>query len=175
MANPEPIFDVARGDAATSRQLGAALRTLAENTRDPALRALTQDVLGGRMGVRDFARTEVISKLLDSAMPAMLKRIEALSDEERELLAEQGRADLERYRQQSAEKPDPTPRNSWGTETTPQPWATPAAEPETGTNPVSPPSAGGTRRRGRDVVVTPDEPDDDDLYFEHRRRHGWLE
>ncbi|MGW5386122.1 hypothetical protein [Nocardia sp. NPDC003963] len=170
MTNPEPMFDVARGDAATSRQLGEALRTLAANTRDPALRALTREVLDGRMGVRDFARTETISKLLDSAVPAMMKRIGALSEEERERLAEQGRADLERYRQQAAAGPEPTADDPWRDMPARQPEPSPAAEPHS----VSPPADRGTRRR-KEEVVTPDEPDEDDLYFEQRRRHGWLE
>ncbi|WP_280463249.1 hypothetical protein [Nocardia carnea] len=172
MTTPEPSFDVTRGDAAASRHLDFALRILSKHTSDPGLKGLTSDVLSGRLGARDFANTEQVSKALDTTMPALVKRVEALPEKERQRLAEQGEATLERYLR---ENPEPPP---------PEPGAAPSEPQHVGlTTPVTaePPqdaatqSPGRRRQSWRDVVVTPDEPDEDDLYFQERRERGWLQ
>ncbi|MEU7141094.1 hypothetical protein ABZ942_16700 [Nocardia sp. NPDC046473] len=162
MNTPEPIFDVARGDVAVSRRLSDALRTLAANTSDPAMKEQIRGVLAGKLGVRDFARTEAFSQTLDRVMPTALQRFAAMSDEERARLAEQGRAELERYRQQAV-APAPAPPSIDGQPTFQQ-------EPSAGSGHV----IAGTRKPDRDRVVAPDDPDEDDLYFRERRQRGWM-
>ncbi|QIS10347.1 hypothetical protein [Nocardia arthritidis] len=171
MTTPERILDVARGDAAVSRQLSDALRLLAAKSTDPALKDQIGAVLSGRVGVRDFARTDAFNQTLDRVMPAALEKYQAMSEEQRQRLAEQGEQELERYRAELVERspvqaPDvqsPSPESSrQGTFTSNQDDSTGRLIP-------------GTRKPNRDQIVTPDEPDDDDLYFQDRRRRGWLE
>ncbi|WP_225725997.1 MULTISPECIES: hypothetical protein [unclassified Nocardia] len=156
MSAPEPVFDVAHGDIAVSRRLSAALRTLAANTADPAMKEQIRAVLAGKLSMREFARTETFNRTLDRVMPAALQRLAAMPDEERDRLAAQGRADLERYREQPTE-PDP-------------PRPTPPAGPDAAAGHV----IAGTRKPNRERIVTPDDPDDDDRYYQERRERGWL-
>ncbi|WP_405161911.1 hypothetical protein OG203_37245 [Nocardia sp. NBC_01499] len=159
---PEPIFDVARGDIAVSRRLSDALRTLAANTSDPAMKEQIRGVLAGKLGVRDFARTDAFSRTLDRVMPDALQRFAAMSDEERARLAERGRAELERYREQPGEPVHTPPLTSTDNQ--------PNLQPSAGSGHV----IAGTRKPNRDQVVAPDDPDDDDLYFRERRQRGWM-
>ncbi|WP_433663059.1 hypothetical protein ACQPW1_13545 [Nocardia sp. CA-128927] len=121
-------------------------------------------MLAGKLGVRDFARTEAFSRTLDGVMPAALQRFAAMSDEERDRLAEQGRVELERYRQQSVDPAPASPSPSIDGQPNLQ------QEQSSGSGHV----IAGTRKPNRDQVVTPDEPDDDDLYFQERRQRGWM-
>ncbi|MFI6998754.1 hypothetical protein [Nocardia sp. NPDC050175] len=164
MNTPEPIFDVARGDVAVSRRLSDALRTLAANTSDPAVKEQIRGVLAGKLGVRDFARTEAFSRTLDRVMPTALQRFAAMSDEDRARLAEQGRAELERYREQAAAAAPAPPSTSIDDQPKFQ------QEPSPGSGHV----VAGTRKPDRDRVVAPDDPDEDDLYFRERRQRGWM-
>lgn len=174
MNSPEPLLDVAGGDPAVSRQLKEALRLLATNSPDPALREQIGAVLDGKLAVRDFVRAEAFNQTLDRVMPAALADYEAMPEEQRQRLAEQGEAELERYRQAPAQptppttSPDPAPDGQRPSEQPQQPSATPE---KTSTDRLIP----GTRKPNRDLIVTPDEPDDDDLYFRDRRQRGWLE
>ncbi|WP_433660512.1 hypothetical protein ACQPW1_47620 [Nocardia sp. CA-128927] len=174
MTAPEPILDVARGDAAVSRQLSDTLRLLAANTTDPALKDQIGAVLSGKLGVRDFARTDAFTTTLDRVVPAALEQYSAMSEEQRHRLAEEGEAELERYRAQLAQ---PTPTSV----VAPTPDSAPSPEPlrpEVSSNNPGPsdgPLIPGTRKPNREQIVTPDEPDDDDLFYQDRRQRGWLE
>lgn len=172
MTTPDPSFDVTRGDASASRHLDFALRILSKHTSDPALKGLTSEVLSGRLGARDFAKTEQVSKALDATMPALMKRVEALPEGERQRLAEQGEATLERYLRENPEPPLPEPDAAASGprhEGLPTPVSAEPPQPAA----AQPPGKG--RQSWRDVVVTPDEPDEDDLYFQERRERGWLQ
>lgn len=172
MSTPEPTFDVARGDLAVSRQLSDTLRHISANVSDPALKAQIGAVLSGNLGVRDFARSDAFSHTLDRVMPSALADYLAMPEEQRRQLAEQGEADLEHYRAQMA---DPTPPAARTTAPeTPSPGASqqPQILDSADTTAQLIP---GTRKPNRERVVMPDEPDDDDIFFQDRRRRGWLE
>ncbi|WP_280232393.1 hypothetical protein [Nocardia cyriacigeorgica] len=175
MTSPEPILDVAGDDPAASRQLSDALRIIAANSSDPALRDQISAVLNGDLQVRDFVRAEAFSQTLDRVMPAALEHYETMSEEERRRLAEQGETELERYRAALTDSGPPPVRDS-----SPPDAPAPSAPETTATPPVVPDAAAGhvvpgTRKPNRDLIVTPDEPDDDDLYYQDRQRRGWLE
>ncbi|MFC4124107.1 hypothetical protein [Nocardia rhizosphaerae] len=158
MKEPEPMFDVARGDAAVSRQVGDALRAIARGSGDRALQEQIANILAGRGSVREFARGEAFNRVLDGVLPSAMAEYSALSDEERARLAEEGRLELERVRNQlEAEQA-----------------AAVASEPTTPPAPTAGRVIPGSRKPNRDRVVSPDEPDDEDLYFRERNQKGWL-
>ncbi|MBF6333885.1 hypothetical protein [Nocardia transvalensis] len=165
MAQPsEFVFDVARGDLGVSRQLRQSLQVIKSATTDPALRRQLDDVLAGRTGMREFGTSDAFARILDRVPRQQFDRVFSMPEEERERLAAQGRAELERLRNESPEQtasmtPPPEP---------PRP------------GPASPSPAGGhvirgTRKPNREQLFIPDEPDDDDRYFQERRQRGWLE
>lgn len=176
MSAQEPILDVAGGDPAVSRQLTDALRALAANTTDPALKEQIGAILDGKLAVRDFVRAEAFNQTLDRVMPAALEEYESMPEDQRQRLAEQGEAELERYR---AELREPTPPASPAEPMNDSQRPQSSGSPEAASTTTFGTGAGrlipGTRKPDRDVVVTPDEPDEDDLYFRDRRQHGWLE
>ncbi|MBF6082880.1 hypothetical protein IU485_16060 [Nocardia cyriacigeorgica] len=174
MSAQEPILDVAGGDPAVSRQLSDALRAIAANTTDPAVKDQISAVLEGKLAVRDFVRAEAFNQTLDRVMPAALEEFESMPEDQRQRLAEQGEAELERYR---AELREPTPpAEPMNHSQRPQsPGPPEAASTTTTTGAGAGQLIPGTRKPNRDVIVTPDEPDEDDLYFQERRQRGWLE
>lgn len=163
MDSPEPMLDVARGDIGQSRSLARALRGIADTSSDPAMRKQIGELLAGRGSVRDFARTEAFNQLADRFMPAALRKYSAMSEEQRTELAEQGKAELERLRQEPAPLVAPAAREPEPAPTGPTPTAAATAH-------IHP----GTRKPNRDRIVMPDEPDADDLYFQERRDRGYL-
>jgi hypothetical protein len=173
--NPEPMLDVARGDIAVSRQVSAALRVIASSTRDDALKRQIGEILAGRASVRDLAGAESFNRVLDGVLPAAMQKIAELSEEERDRLAEQGRAELEQFR----ESPNPGPP----TTTAPASEAAPSADRSSEPAPTPPQATDtsqhgvipGTRKPNREQIVTPDEPDGDDLYYQNRQQRGWLQ
>lgn len=175
MNNPEPMLDVARGDIAVSRQVSAALRVIATSTRDDALKRQIGEILAGRASVRELAGTESFNRVLDGVLPAAMQKIAELSEEERDRLAEQGRAELEQFR----EAPNPVPPTSTApandtalsTDRPSEPTHTAPQSTDTSQRGVIP----GTRKPNREQIVTPDEPDDDDLYYQDRQQRGWLQ
>ncbi|MBF6326659.1 hypothetical protein IU451_29610 [Nocardia cyriacigeorgica] len=171
MSAQEPILDVAGGDPAVSRQLSDALRAIAANTTDPAVKDQISAVLEGKLAVRDFVRAEAFNQTLDRVMPAALEEFESMPEDQRQRLAEQGEAELERYRAELREPTPPAePMNHSQRPQSPGPPEA-ASTTTTGAGQLIP----GTRKPNRDVIVTPDEPDEDDLYFQERRQRGWLE
>ncbi|NKY37700.1 hypothetical protein HGA13_32220 [Nocardia speluncae] len=173
MSAPEPGFDITRGDAAGSRHLDYALRILSKHAGDPALKAMSRDVLSGNLGARDFVRTDQISAALDTAMPALMKRVEALSEQERERLAEQGDGILDRYLRENPDLPVPEPAPIAAEPANDR--RDPPSSPESSYPTTTTQLSGNRRQSWRDVIVTPDEPDEDDLYFQERRERGWLQ
>ncbi|MEU4316057.1 hypothetical protein [Nocardia sp. NPDC024068] len=161
MSSPEPIHDLARGDVAVSRQLSSALRVIRDRSADPQLKKQIGDILAGRGSARELMHSTAFHAVLDRTLPAAMQRFTQMPEDERERLAEQGRAQLDQFREQPPEWPVPA-------EEAPAP---PPPEP-----PPSPAAAAPPVRRKsyRDQVVTPDEPDEDDLYYRDRRENGWL-
>lgn len=166
MSYPDPTFDVAHGDKALSRQIADTLRLLGAKTSDPALKRQVDAALTGELGIREFARTDVFSQVLDRVAPAALTEYLAMSDEERQTLAEQGEAELQRYRTGSdvpSEKQPPSGQEEPETDESSSPPENLAAH-------VIP----GTRKPNRERIVTPEEPDEEDLFFQERWQNGWL-
>ncbi|MET8776017.1 hypothetical protein ABZV58_13445 [Nocardia sp. NPDC004654] len=172
----ELILDVAKGDVGISRALRKSLETIRSSISDQQIRSSLDDVLAGRMGMREFGRSEMFAKLLDQgSMDRIDKLISSVSDEERERLAADGETFLDDLRTQASDESTQEIR----AEVTP-----PGHEPKTSSaeqstnNSASVSSATvypGTRKPNRERVVIPEEPDDDDLYFGERRQRGWLE
>jgi hypothetical protein len=105
------MIDIARGDLARSRQLRAALETLRDHSDDRAFKGLVDDVLAGRRGLRDIARTQAFDRAVTPLAQDFGRRYDELSDEEREQLARQGEEEYERLRRQIREEHE-SPRGS---------------------------------------------------------------
>lgn len=169
MSSPEPIHDLARGDIAVSRQLSQALQVIMDGTADQRLKSQIRAILDGRASARELMHSDAFNVVLDQTIPAAMQEFAEMPEEERQRLAEQGQAQLDRLRDQpsawSAPAPpaDPAP-SAPPPRVTPQPPAPPVG--------AAPP---GGRKSYRDQVVTPDEPDEDDLYFRDRWKNGWMQ
>lgn len=102
MAVPEqePLLDIARGDAARSRYLRAALGALRDSSGDEAFRSVVNDVLAGKASLRDAAKSEVFSRGLADRVDAGVQQYANMSEREREVLAAQGEHQLAKLREQ---------------------------------------------------------------------------
>jgi hypothetical protein len=87
----EPTLDVARGDVTLSRQIRDALRVLQDRSGNEQFRSLIDDVLSGRVGLREAGRTQAFAAGVDDGVREFARRWERLSDGERAELADQGR------------------------------------------------------------------------------------
>ncbi|MGW6729499.1 hypothetical protein ACWF9G_26660 [Nocardia sp. NPDC055029] len=161
MNAPEPIHDLARGDIGVSRQLSRALRVLMDTATEPQLKNQLRGILEGRGSARDLMHSEAFNRVLDRTMPAAMAQFAEMSDEERQRLAEQGEADLQRLRSQ------PVADEFGSKPVADQP---PPSTPAPAANVVVP----GTRKPNRERLVTPDDEDEDDRYFRERNQRGWL-
>ena len=95
MKPTEPLLDVAHGDVGVSRHLTKSLRELAKHTDDPALRESITKVLSGKISVRELASTGPFSQLMNKTLPSALERLNAMSDDERQRLADEARARMD--------------------------------------------------------------------------------
>jgi hypothetical protein len=166
---PEPIFDIAHGDIGMSRRLRNSLERIRSfpMSADPEIRKQLDAVLAGRASLREFGRSELFEKMLDQVPREKIEEFLTIPEHERDELARLGEAELERLRSQ---QPDGTVAS---TEPSARPSApAPSQSPEqSSTGHVIP----GTRKPNRERIVIPDEQDEDDLYFEERRKGGWLQ
>ncbi|NKY55879.1 hypothetical protein [Nocardia flavorosea] len=173
MNTPEqPILDVAHGDKALSQQATRALRILAQHSSDPDLKNQISDIASGRSSARELMNNPAFNHILDNVAPAAIRWAAETPAAERERLAEQGQADLDRLSMESTvPETQPTPPIDVADRPSGDSAANaPEASPSRNTQPARDP-----KKSWRDIVVTPDEPDEDDLYFQERRRRGWLE
>ena len=102
MSAPEPLLDVAHGDPARSKILRDSLRILREKSDVPAFKALVDEILAGRKGLRETAREPLFGKGVAAGVDAGAAWWAGLSPEEREELAEQGRQQIVRLRYELA-------------------------------------------------------------------------
>jgi hypothetical protein len=168
VSSPEPIHDLARGDVAVSRQLSKALRVILAGTADPQLKNQIRAILDGQGSARELMRSDAFNVVLDQTMPAAMQQFADMPEDERQRLAAQGRAELDRLRDQ------PPGLFSPFRPVEPPPTPAPPVAPQLPPPPVT--AAPSVRRKSyKDQVVTPDEPDEDDLYFSERRKNGWLQ
>ena len=98
----EPMIDVARGDPAVSRRLRKALETLRNSTDNEEFRRLVDDTLAGRSGLRDISRSPAFAQVLDPLVERFAAQYEALSEDERQAMAEQGEQQLAEERERIA-------------------------------------------------------------------------
>lgn len=106
---PEPLLDIARGDAARSRQLRSSLNVLRERTDNPQFRKLLDDVLAGRTGLRDAARTPLFAQVVTPHVQQAVERLREMPEEEKQRRAAQAKAQLDRFRQEAASPPPTRP------------------------------------------------------------------
>ncbi|WP_040793497.1 hypothetical protein [Nocardia paucivorans] len=158
MNRQEPVLDIAGGDIGLSRHLARSLRTIADNTADPGLKTQIREILAGRGSVRELAQGEAFNRLLDRALPSALQAAQRLSDEQLHRLAEQGRGELDRLRNEPPAPEAPAQRP-------PEPEA-PPRQPSAPT--PQPPKPSARRELPPEVVEA------DDEYFQERNRRGWL-
>ncbi|MCZ9328916.1 hypothetical protein [Nocardia farcinica] len=172
----EPMLDRVGGDVGMSRHLAKTLKIIADSPGiDADLEKQIRRILSGQGTVRDLARSEAFTRMSEAVMPAVAARLASTVPEELQRLARAGDAIIARYRNEipdvpAAEPPlreAPSPNGPSRSATT---------------HPVDhrPPGPSqsvvpGTRRPDRDRIVTPEEPDEDDLYYQDRRRRGWLQ
>lgn len=165
---PEPTYDVAGADLGASRQLRKSLETLRSAELGPEVRKQLDDVIAGRMSMREFGKSDAFAGILDRVLtPQAMNKLSGLSPTELEAMADQGRAEQERLR-----TGQPAPAMSSVNDSAP-----PQDAPNAPRRPEDPTTVRlhpGTRKPNREQVVTPDEPDEDDLYFQERRQRGWL-
>lgn len=142
------MLDIAGGDIGLSRHLVRSLRTIADNTPDPNLKAQIREILAGRGSVRELAQGEAFNRILDRALPSALQAVKQLSDEQLHRLAEQGRRELDQFRSE------------------PYVSETPSRQPAV--PPPPPPKPSAPRE------LPPETIEADDEYFRERNQRGWL-
>ncbi|MFG1668712.1 hypothetical protein [Streptomyces sp. Y7] len=85
------LLEMSQGDPAQARLLRKSLETLAAGHGGDALKEMAQEVLSGRVGLRDAANVSAYAdQLVEQAAP-MAEKWAALSEAEREELAAEGR------------------------------------------------------------------------------------
>src|SRR5262245_14783842 len=93
---PEPMLDVARGDQGLSRHLRESLRVLRDRAEDAAFRRQLDDVLSGRLSLREAALTGTFERGLTPHFDRGMRWWEELPEQERARLAREGQAALDR-------------------------------------------------------------------------------
>jgi hypothetical protein len=156
-------------DPGMSRHLANILGILSSAPgMDKDFKAQIQDILQGTGTIRDLAQSEAFDRVSDSIVPQALADFASMPEDERERMAAQGEAVLERYRQQ--EEP---PASQPSTEKAPPAASSPPQMQDIGN--AQPTTAPGTRKPYREQVVGPsDSEDEDDQYFRDRNQNGWL-
>ncbi|MGI5505008.1 hypothetical protein [Lentzea sp. CA-135723] len=95
---PEPLLDVARGDAARSHVLRESLKILRSRSADPAFGRLVDDVLAGRRGLREAVASPLFNQALTPGVQEAAARFKEMPEEERARLAAEGERQLNRLR-----------------------------------------------------------------------------
>ncbi|MEU1953649.1 hypothetical protein ACWDO0_16935 [Nocardia rhamnosiphila] len=140
-----------------------------DGTADQRLKSQIRAILDGRASARELMHSDAFNVVLDQTIPAAMQEFAEMPEEERQRLAEQGQAQLDRLRDQPS---------AWSAPAPPADPAPSAPPPRVTPQPPSPPVGAappGGRKSYRDQVVTPDEPDEDDLYFRDRWKNGWMQ
>ncbi|EIE98468.1 hypothetical protein [Saccharomonospora glauca] len=101
---PEPMLDIARGDAALSRHLKNSLTLLRDKVPDPEFRALVDDILTGRRSLRDTFTSPAFARALDPLVDQAVQHYRGMSEEEREELARTGEQQFEQLRQDETKR-----------------------------------------------------------------------
>lgn len=165
---PEFIFDVAQGDVGLSRRLRQSLELIRSwpSTARSDMGAKIDDILAGRISLREFGTSELFAELVDLVPAEKIDEFLERPENDHEELARLGQADLERLRNRPPEENIATEQHSSSSHS-----PGPLPNRQVGSDHVIP----GTRKPNRERIVTPDDPDEDDAYFEQRHRSGWLQ
>ncbi|MEU6301974.1 hypothetical protein [Streptomyces chartreusis] len=108
------LMEMSQGDPAQARLLRKSLETLAAGHGGDALKEMAQEVLSGRVGLRDAANVSAYAdQLVDQAAP-MAEKWAALSEAEREELAAEGRRAIAAEQEQIDEERRATPETGAG-------------------------------------------------------------
>lgn len=110
---PEPLLDVARGDAARSHVLRESLKILRGRSTDPAFGKLVDDVLAGRQGLREAVASPLFNQALTPGVQEAAQRYKEMPEEERQRLAAEGERRLNRLRKDLA-RPEPPDDEDFG-------------------------------------------------------------
>ncbi|WP_110206985.1 hypothetical protein [Nocardioides daejeonensis] len=94
----DPIAAFTRGDPLRAEALRANLTRIAEQTDQPEVRRLVQEVLDGRRTVRELVREPAMVAELDRGMDAFARQWSDLSPEQRAALVNQGIAEEDQRR-----------------------------------------------------------------------------
>jgi uncharacterized protein YicC (UPF0701 family) len=103
------LLDIARGDAARSHQLRGSLKILRDRADNPEFRKLLDDVLAGKKGMRDAARSPLFDQAVTPRVQQAVERLNQMSDEEKQRLGEEGERQLDQLRHQLSEQKSPIP------------------------------------------------------------------
>ncbi|MFE4575040.1 hypothetical protein [Streptomyces chartreusis] len=108
------LLEMSQGDPAQARLLRKSLETLAAGHGGDALKEMAQEVLSGRVGLRDAANVSAYAdQLVDQAAP-MAEKWAALSEVEREELAAEGRRAIAAEQEQIDEERRAAPDGATG-------------------------------------------------------------
>ncbi|MGW4753419.1 hypothetical protein [Streptomyces chartreusis] len=108
------LLEMSQGDPAQARLLRKSLETLAAGHGGDALKEMAQEVLSGRVGLRDAANVSAYAdQLVDQAAP-MAEKWAALSEAEREELAAEGRRAIAAEQEQIDEERRAAPDGGTG-------------------------------------------------------------
>ncbi|KIZ16597.1 hypothetical protein [Streptomyces natalensis] len=97
------FMDIAK-DPAQARLLRKALERLAEGGAGDTLKEMAQEVLSGRVGLREAATISAYSEAIVAGMQPFKEKWDELSDTERQALAADGERRLEEERQEIAKE-----------------------------------------------------------------------
>ncbi|MGW6935699.1 hypothetical protein ACWGE0_36970 [Lentzea sp. NPDC054927] len=106
---PEPLLDIARGDAARSQVLRESLKILRARSTDPAFGKLVDDVLAGRRGLREAVASPLFNQALTPGVQEAAQRYKDMPEEERARLAAEGERQLDRLREEPRGPASPPP------------------------------------------------------------------
>jgi hypothetical protein len=88
-------LDEMTGDPAVTKQLKASLQRLRDGAGGPVLAEMAREVLEGRTTLRDVARSSAYATEMTKVMAGFQEWNTSLTDEERERLATDAKADVQ--------------------------------------------------------------------------------
>ena len=99
-------MDVARGDKAVSQYLRESLAALRDNSEDKDFRRLVDDVLAGKMSLREAAVSDVFERSIMGPLQEGMRRYDQLPASEQARLAAEGEAEFARLNKDLADEHD---------------------------------------------------------------------
>ncbi|MGW1839936.1 hypothetical protein [Streptomyces sp. NPDC002067] len=113
------FMDIAK-DPAQARILRKALERLAEGGAGDTLKEMAQEILSGRVGLREASKISAYSEALVTGMQPFKEKWDETSDSERQNLAAEGERRLEEERQEIAKEQREAQQENRGTRTGPK-------------------------------------------------------